>query len=212
MRAYYVTIPLSIAFAGAGVFLAWSAKGNTAIPAISPVHPVSAEMEARARAKSAKKAPLFELSDSSGRDRKLSEFLSKPTLLYFIKDGCPCSIEAEPMIQALYGHLKGQANFVGIIGSPAKIGKEWENTHGSPYPVLSDETFATMRAYESPNSVYLTLIGTDGLIVKQWAGWSAKMLTEANVLIAQESGQPEKPFDTQYAPKADSSGCFFYSK
>lgn len=211
MRVYHVTIPLSIAFAAAGLFLAWSVKGDSA-PAAGPVHPVTAQMAERANAKTAKKAADFRLPDAAGKSRLLSEFLVKPTLVYFIKDGCPCSIEAEPVLQSLYSHLNGTANFVGIIGSKVATAKEWSDNHKSAYPVLADPTFATMKAYDSPNSVYLTLIGTDGAIVRQWAGWSERMLKEANLLIANETGQPERPFDAMYAPKKDSSGCSFLAK
>ncbi|MEQ1822008.1 MAG: redoxin domain-containing protein [Fimbriimonadaceae bacterium] len=211
MRIYHLTIPLSIAFAGLGVYMAWSVK-PAAPPANVPVHPVSPQMAARASEKSARVAPEFRLPDGTGAKHSLNEFLDKPTLVYFIKQGCPCSIEAEPVIQELYKHLNKMANFVGIIGSPVDIAAAWTKDHQPPYPVLSDPSFATMKAYDAPNSVYSTLIGKDGKIIKQWAGWSERMLLEANSLIAQAAEKPEEPFDAQYAPKQDSSGCSFYTK
>jgi hypothetical protein len=78
--------------------------------------------------------------------------------------------------------------------------------------ILCDPDKATAKAYDSPNSVYTTLVAPDGKIEKQWPGWSKRILEEENGLLAKLSGQPERKFDTLYAPLEDSSGCSFYEE
>lgn len=208
MRLYHITIPLSILLAGAGFFLALA---NRPAPPPGPVHPVTTEMRTNAERMKLKTAADFNLKDANGKSYTLAQATEgKPTLLVFIKYGCPCSIEAEPILQELAKHHGDKAKIVGIIDKGPKETKEWIKNNESKQLILCDPDLTTMKSYDSPNSVYSTLIAPDGKIEKQWPGWSKRILEEENTLLHKLSGQPLRKFDTSYAPVEDSSGCSFY--
>ncbi len=212
MRVYHVTIPLTLVFLGASVYLASANRKST--PEVAnpyPRHPVTKAMEAGSKAMGRKSAPAFELTGVDGKKHTLAELATdKPVFLYFILKGCPCNIESEPIFQALQAHHEGRIYFVGVINAGDKDAKKYVTDNGATSLILSDTSVKTMKEYKSPQSVYSTLIATDGTIIKQWPGWSKNMLTEANQLMSEQTGQPVRPFDTQYAPIEPSSGCSFY--
>lgn len=208
VRLYHVTIPLSILFAGTGFYLAWA---NRPAPPPGPTHPVNAEMRTNSEKMARKKASDFKLKDLNGKFYNLAQATEgKPTLIVFIKEGCPCSIEAEPILQQLAKHHGDSVRLVGIINKGAEGAKKWIEDNSSTNLVLCDPDVATMKAYDSPRSVYTTLVRPDGTIEKQWPGWSKGILEEQNELLAKLSGKPFRKFDTSYAPLEDSSGCSFY--
>jgi len=210
VRLYHVTIPLSILFAGAGFFLAYA---NRPSPPPGPTHPVNAEMRANSERMKLKSAPDFKLKNVDGKEFNLAKAMDgKPTLIVFVKDGCPCSIEAEPMLQQLAKHHGDSIRLVGIFDKGVKEAKEWIKNNTSQHLILLDESLKTMKDYDSPRSVYATLVAPDGKIEKQWPGWSKSMLEDANSRLAKLSNKPERVFDTGYAPLEDSSGCSFFGE
>jgi peroxiredoxin len=212
MRVYHVTIPLSILFAGAGFYLAAASRPAPPLPPPNPVHPVTDPMRVAAERMKLKAAPEFNLVGLDGKKHSLKEYEDKPTFLYFIKYGCPCSIEAEPVIQALGKFHGDKINFVGITEATPDKAKKWASDNQADHIILCDPTLATMKAYEAPNGVYTAIIAPDGRIEKQWPGWSQSILLEENAMLAKLTGQSERPFDTQYAPMKDTSGCPYFER
>lgn len=210
MRVYHVTIPLSILLAGTGFYMAWSSRPA---PPPGPVHPVTEAMRVNSERMKLKPAPDFKLKALNGMEVTLDQAVAgKPTLLFFIKDGCPCSTEAEPLFQSLKKHHGDKINLVGIIDVDIPKAREWAKTHEAEHLILVDPSKATMKAYDSPNSAYTTLIAPDKKIEKQWPGYSQKIMKEENAMLAKLTGEPERPFDTMYAPLEDSSGCSFFEE
>ena len=75
--------------------------------------------------------------------------------------------------------------------------------------LLADPKLEIIHAYKAQQSVYSALVSKDGHIVKLWPGYSSDMMQEMNKLMAEEVGEPARAFDTQYAPKEKTSGCYF---
>jgi peroxiredoxin len=214
VRPIFFTLPLGLLFAcvGALMYLQSLRPATAEAMNMGPKHPVTPEMQAAIDAMEQKTAPSFELPDETGKVRTLEEFHDgKPLLLYFIKDGCPCSIESEPLFQKLYRHHEGRVNVVGIIGSDSDVAAKWKEMFETPYPVLASPDHKVMQAYDVPRSVYTVLITPEGKIARMWGGYSARMLLEANSLLAALSDASEKPFEPDYAPEELSSGCSFMS-
>jgi peroxiredoxin len=162
-------------------------------------------------AKTEKFAPAFQLKDVDGKDVILaSPGGERPQFVYFVLDGCPCSFEAEPLFHDLAERFEGQVDFVSVTDAGVEKAKKWNVQMLVPYPVVSDPKKEVIKAYGAKNSVYSALLSKDGKIVKMWPGYSVRILQEMNAMMAKLSGVPEKPFDTKYAPVADSSGCAFY--
>lgn len=213
MRIYFITIPLSLALAGGGALFYLRSKmafGDQPIVGNLPKHPVSEAMRAKAQSESKKVAPEFLLTDLTGKKHTRRDAQAgKPTLFYFVQNGCPCSIDVEPLFHSLWKHQEGRVNFVAIIDSEPSKAKVWAEQNATPYLMLCSPDCAAMRAYHAPQSVYSTLVDADGTVIAQYPGYSQRILDEMNAAMAKVSGTAPKPFDTAYAPKADSSGCAF---
>jgi peroxiredoxin len=199
-----------------GLLLYWKAETRNIIPVPppSPKHPVTAEMRQKSEALVNSQPEKVYLKSAIGGEVSLAQLQEgRPMLVYFIKDGCPCSIESEPMFQELYQHLndneKINVPFVGIIGSDLKIAQKWVDKFQPPYEVLSAPTQKIMAAYKAPRSVYSILLSKEGKVIKQWPGWSKRILTEINAESAKAANLAVKPFDPKYAPTEDSAGCSF---
>lgn len=175
-----------------------------------PRHPVTPEMWEDAKLRTDTPAPNFEVTDTTGKTHTLASLTGeKPLLLYFILDGCPCSIDSEPLFQRLYLHHEGRANFLGVTNGSEEIAKMWVKDWISPYPVAANPSLDVMNTYKVERSVYCLLIDKDGEIVKMWPGYSAEMMVEASKLISDLTGEKTAPFDPLYAPKEMTSGCSF---
>jgi len=213
MRLALIMVPAALALAGAGTLLYLRAQMSFGIQPPTegvPKHPVTDPMREDAEAMARKPAPDFEIPDLDGKLwTRESAQAGKPTLIYFILDGCPCSTDAEPLIQSLRKTHEGRINFVGVIDSAPEKAKKWVKDHNTQNLVLISRDAAVMKAYESPRSVYSALVDTKGRIIKQWPGYSKRILTEMNEEMARASGVPTPKFDTAYAPVEDSSGCSF---
>lgn len=216
MRIYFITIPLSLALAGGGALFYLRSKmafGDQPMVGNLPKHPVSEAMRLKALSESKKTAPEFLLADLGGKKHTRREAQGgRPTLFYFVQNGCPCSIDVEPLFHALWKHHEGRVNFVAIIDSEPGKAKVWAEQNATPYLMLCSPDAAAMRAYHAPQSVYSTLVSSEGTIIAQYPGYSQRILNDMNAAMAKLSGRPARPFDTAYAPKEDSSGCAFRSE
>ncbi len=178
-------------------------------PSTQPRHPVTAEMEAGVTKLDRKVGKFFRLPDTTGKQTLIGGQGPKPQFLYFVKKGCPCSFDAEPLLQSLYKHFGGRVDFISVTDASPADALKWVSDLKVPYPVVSDPKLETMEAYQAPASTYSTLLDKNGLIVKRWAGYSKEYLVEMNTEMAKALGEEVKPFDTQYAPLTRTSGCTF---
>lgn len=177
-------------------------------------HPVTPKMWEKAQELSDVEAPDFVANDLLGRTVSLKSLAGgKPLVLYFIRQGCPCSADAEPLIQKLEKRFMGLATFAGIVGGDRKAGLDWRRKYGTPYPLVLDPNFAISRAFKAPRSVYVALVRADGTIERLWPGYGAAMLADLNERLARGTNTPVKPFDTEYAPKERlAAGCLLEEK
>ncbi len=168
-------------------------------------HFVTAQMELESKAKTQKVAPAFSRTDDFGKPVKVGEG-PRPQLVLFIKKGCPCSIDAQPLFNRLARKFDGKVDFVGVID---KEGKEFSNQFRVAFPIVDEPSKNLMKAFDARSSVYSALVARNGHIVKMWPGYSADWLKEMNSLLAKASATKETPFDPEYAPKEKATGCAF---
>ena len=183
---------------------------NQPILDAEPRHEVTRDMEAFAEGRKLKKAPAFNRKDAFGKTVKIANSQNpKPQFVYFIKDGCPCSIEVEPLFHDLHKIYGDRIDFIGIHDKKEAVAKQWHTDMLMPYTIVPDPKHEIIQAYEIESSAFSTLISQDGKMVKMWPGYSRDILLEMNRMFAQEVGIKEKEFDTKYAPKRATTGCTF---
>ena len=174
-----------------------------------PRHPVTAEMADSVAKLNRKIGKFFRLPDTTGKPVLIGGQGPKPQFLYFVKKGCPCSYDAEPIMHGLYKQFENKVDFIEITDADFNDAKKWVTDLKVPYPVVSNPKLDVMESYQAPASVYSTLLDQNGLIVRRWAGYSQDYMVEMNNEIWKLIGETPKPFDPQYAPKVRTSGCSF---
>lgn len=99
--------------------------------------------------KAGDKAPSFELPDQDGTIRKLSDYRGGWLLVYFYpKDDTPgCTREACTMRDKLPDFKPLKASIVGISSDSVRSHEKFSDKFGINFPILADETKATVEAY-----------------------------------------------------------------
>ena len=176
----------------------------------SSYHPVSPTMLQTAGKRSGSRVPATPLSGADGRTLSIADVAQdRVAVLFFIKDGCPCSELAEPYFHRLHAAYGTRAAFIGVIEGMASVAGEWARRHRSPYPVLADPELNVIRACGAERSAYVGVVVQGKAIERLWPGFSAGMLAELGRRLAEKTGLPETPIDVTDAPAALSTGCSF---
>jgi peroxiredoxin len=215
MRLIYITVPVGILFAAAGGALIYAAKTSAPISdeykvLAQPRHPVTPEMWKQADSAKGVAAPEFQITDTDGTVRTLDDLTKdRPLFLYFVLEGCPCSIEAEPHYERLSQQFQGGINFLAVTNAKPDVAKKWKSEFAVPFPVVSQPGLELMNKFGVERAVYCLLIDKGGKIVSMWPGYSASMLQEVNQEMAAALHQTPRKFDSKEAPEIMTSGCAF---
>lgn len=212
MRAWYFTVPAGVLLATLGVVMVLEAQGPVVktgyVVSSEPRHLVTPDMVRRTSAETQKPAPEFQTVGFDGTPVALGEGRTKPQFVYFIMDGCPCSIEAEGLFHELNKHFKSQVDFVGVINTGKDKARQWSVDMLTPYPVVPDPDEKIIHAFGATNSAVSALV-KDGRIVKMWPGFSIDLMKDMNSTIAETVGVAATPIDTKWAPIKRAAGCAF---
>ncbi len=176
----------------------------------SIVHPVTPAMLRSAGEKSGVRLPEVWAEGSDGRTTSPSVVAAeRPTVLIFIKDGCPCSESAEPFFHRLHAAYGECAAFLGVIDGDRAAARSWADRHGSPYPVLADPDLRIIGPCGVERSAYVAVVARGGAIERLWPGYSEGMLAELDAMLARHTGLDGPPIDAAGAPQELASGCSF---
>lgn len=198
---------------GTGLFFIYHAgTRGQAVPGLDinqPRHPVTPEMAAEVAKLKKKVAPFFKLKDTDGKEITIGGKGSRPQFVYFVKKGCPCSFDAEPLFQSLQAKYGKTVDFICVTDANPEDARQWDIDLQVPYPVISNSKLDVMKGYKAPASVYNSLIDQQGVIVASWPGYCRSYLQEANQEMSRLVGAKLTPFDTKFAPEEGTSGCSY---
>lgn len=210
----WITLPAGLALAsGGGLMLLLANRPHTSGPTfeVGQVrHLVTPEMSQGAKAQMKKVATGFATKDYEGKPVAIAPpHMDRPQFVYFVLDGCPCSFDAEPIFHRLAKRYEGKIDFVSVTNGDVQKARDWSVQMLVPYPVVPDPNKEIIGAYAAKSSVYSALITKDGHIAKMWPGYSQSIIKDQNALMAKLSGEKEVPFDAEYAPVENATGCAF---
>ncbi len=188
----------------------------TPAPATTPVpvpvtHRATPSMLTAARESEGKEADTFRATAADGASYTLGDLtMSRPLVLVFIKDGCPCSESAQPFLNRLHEVYGTRARFAGVIDSDAESATRWASANGVPFPLLLDPGLEIVRRYRVENSAYVVLVGAGGRVEKAWPGYSTDMLRDLGQRLSRMTGLPERLIHLAGAPGEMYSGCPYF--
>ena len=95
-------------------------------------------------------APEFELLDQNGEARRLSDYRGQKVILYFYpKDMTSgCTKQACSFRDLMPQFREKGAVILGVSRDSVASHKKFEQTHGLPFPLLSDPELNIIRAYD----------------------------------------------------------------
>ena len=215
--------PMPLHFLYAGVLLAWlgllwaghrgpgpATPSATLRAAADEKHYVTLKQLLGSGASARQPAPPFAAPTHDGQTFRLEDALEgQPLVLIFIKNGCPCSVEAEPHFHQVLDLYQGHVRFAGVIDGTLETARQYARDQRVPYPVLADPERAIIRAYRAESSVYVAVIRPDGVIDQLWPGYSAEMMRELGRRIAELSETQERRIDVRGIPTVLTTGCPF---
>ncbi len=214
MKVGWIALPVATVLAIAGGILYYVAdQPPSAAPFVmnvGPKHPVTETMVKLTASLAATTVPTTEGITTEHRTFVFApQHATRPQLIYFVLDGCPCSYDAEPLFKKLGLKFKNRVEFACVTNAKAEDARKWDVAQTPPYPVVYDPDLRLIHLFGATNSVFSVLLDVNGRVLKMWPGYSKSILIEMNSLISKAAGVPVTPFDPEYAPEAKTSGCPF---
>ena len=187
-----------------------SAPGELAPVRPRVKHDVTPEMVETSHRMEGTPAPGFMAIDGQNRMRRLADELAHgPVVLVFIKDGCPCSIAAQPYFDRIAQAYNGSVQFLGIIDGTPEVARAWAEKYHTQFPILADHDLKITARYHVESSAHSAFINRDGTLVRLWPGFSRAMLAELNTTIAAKAFCRLRPVNLMDAPAELTTGCPF---
>lgn len=135
------------------------------------------------------KAPAFSAKGTDGKDYSLAALTKeKPVFVVFWKQRCPHNKKASELINSIHQAYGDKVQLVGIVNANADGAKAWVDQFALKYPLLPDESKATIGAYKVAYSICTMQIGTDGKITRVFEGYGAEAMKQLNEAMAAAAG------------------------
>jgi peroxiredoxin len=132
---------------------------------------------------------------------------SRPLVLVFVKDGCPCSEAAQPFLNALRDAYGDRANFAAVFDGDGDAATRWAKANHARFTMLPDPSLELVRRYGVENSLYIALVSPGGKVAKAWPGYSAEMLQDLGHRLGKTGDGVKRILTFVGAPDHMYSGC-----
>lgn len=137
------------------------------------------------------RAPDFSLRGIDGKMYALSGALRRgPVVLVFFKTTCGTCDLTFPYINRLLDAYPGDAwSLRAVAQDPPAEASRYASASGMTYPVLPDvDGYAVSKAYDPPATPTLFLIGREGDVIQETAGFSKAGLNSLAAALAERLG------------------------
>lgn len=196
---YFAAGLFALAFAGAPTALAQTSAGQPAkVDQKEKAHKDTGKEKAKAGAKVGEKAPDFTLTDTEGKEHKLSSFSGKIVVIEWFNPDCPFVKKHHTVnttFNDLYAKYGDKVQFFAInSGAPGMQGAGKDRNvkakadYGIQYPILLDESGEVGKSYGARNTPAMYVVAADGTLA--YAG------------AIDDDSSAETPGKTNYVAKA----------
>ncbi|MBN8690655.1 MAG: redoxin domain-containing protein [Armatimonadetes bacterium] len=157
----------------------------------------------------AQNVPTFKLASTSGKSFTQADLKGKPTLLVFLKAGCPHNPKSMPDFTRLSKQVAGKMNLVLVTNITQSEAKPYAKEIKSSLPLVSDPNRVLIKLAGAKHSLDMGLVSSDGKkIVATYEGYSKQVLAQVLADVV-ASGGPKLNLDLSKYPSSLQSGCSF---
>lgn len=156
-----------------------------------------------------KPMPVVNAKGTDGRTYTTTTLTAQPTVLVFIKLGCPHNAKAAVDLNRLATGLKGKASVIGVLDADLAKAKELTKELKLQFPLVADPQHKMIEGFGVSNSLDLALVcPKDKKVGQTWNGYSQTILKELVAAIPHHGG-PAVKLDLSKFPSKRVSGCGF---
>lgn len=156
-----------------------------------------------------KPLPTFSLKATNGKTYTQKEFAAKPTVVIFLKKGCPHNPKSAPDFNKLPGLLGNKVNVVAITDTDLTSAKSYAKEIKLTIPLLADSKLRVINSFGAKRSLDMAITCThDRKIAQMWDGYNQESLKELVASLPGHGGPSINP-DLSSFPTKKQSGCLF---
>lgn len=154
--------------------------------------------------------PEFQLEASNGKVYNAKSFVAKPTILVFLKRGCPANPSQTPHLNKLQEQFGDSLQIVGITNGTVDQAKAESERIKAKFPIIADQEMTLIKGFGAKRSFDLTLVATktESKWPKLWEGLSEPAMTEVVDIIVKHGHSLPKVDLASFAKEAQ-RGCSF---
>jgi peroxiredoxin len=157
-----------------------------------------------------KPLPKFSAKASDGKTYSSTELVKKPTVVFFLKAGCPHNPKSAPLLNKLKAAIGPKVNFVAVTNLTQAEAAKYAKELGTSFPLLADADKKIVKGFGVSNSLdFALLCPDDKKVAKTWHGYNRKIMGEFLTELANHKGPKKVAFDLNSVPKGLQSGCGF---
>ncbi len=156
-----------------------------------------------------KPLPTFSLRATNGKTYTQKEFATKPTVVIFLKKGCPHNPKSAPDFNRLAEMLGKKVNVVAITDADLATAKAYAKEIKLNVPLIADAKLSVINAFGAKRSLDMAITCThDKRVAQMWEGYSQESLKE---LVASLPGHGGPSLNIKFDgfPTKKQSGCPF---
>lgn len=164
---------------------------------------------ASAQEESCKPLPKFKLQATNGKSYGTKEFGAKPTVVIFLKKGCPHNPHSAPDLNLLAKQLGPKVNVVAVVDADLKTAKGYAKELKLNIPLIADGKKSLIGAFGAKRSLDMAITcAHDKKIAQVWEGYNRETL-EQLVASLPAHGGPSVKLNAKQFPEKKQSGCPF---
>ena len=169
--------------------------------------PTAAMLAAAAKAGGTSAPPFLVVAPDGKTISTAALATSRPLLLVFVKDGCPCNEAEQPFLNLLRDTYGDRAEFAAVFDGDAVAARRWATANLTRFTMLPDPSMELVRRYGVENSAYVVLVSPGGKVAKAWPGFSDEMLQTLNDRLGETGGGVKRLLTFVGAPSEMYTGC-----